>query len=567
MPAAAQRTTPLYTDWRDRYELLGRLGSGGFAEVFEARDLVLDELVALKIVNDGRAMSGRVRREVEAAAALSHDNIVRLYDWFADGERSVLVWELVRGESLDRLRGELGARQVAAVAVELFDALASAHGQGIVHRDVKPQNVMLSDEGHVKVMDFGIARLLDADTLTGDGDVIGTVAYMSPEQASGRRVGPPSDVYSAGTVVFELFAGEHPLRGSTPAETLSNVAGARLPSLARLRPDLPERVVALVDAACAARPGERPTAAELSAAFDGLLRSDGIPARGLGRTGRLAQLPLGAAALAERAGGAALAALTSGAVLGSLPAYPQSWTLPLVAVGAAVWAVVPQAGLAWLLGVLAFPLFNVSLAVGAAYLVLALAVFLLARTRPIAALWPALALALVPLHLALLAPASAAVLGRVRGPLAAAWAGACTFVFLLLVRAPAGPLTLGRPRGTLAAEASAAGDPFAVAVRVGAQLFAAPCLTQAALWAGLAAAIGFAATRRRLTVRLWVWALVFAGVYCVYAVVPVVAWGAAPPSWALAWSVAGPAAVILFPLVLRAAGAAEEAGDESLQVD
>ena len=189
---------------------------------------------------DGRALSARIVREVEAAASLDHPNIVALYDWFADGEGSILVWELVRGDSLDELGHELSDGDVVAVGVELLDALAYAHSQGIVHRDVKPQNVMLDDDGHVKVMDFGIAHLMDSDTLTGDGDVIGTIAYMSPEQAAGRRVQPPSDVYSAGMVLYELLAGAHPLRGDTPAETLSNVAGARLPSLATLRPDLPD---------------------------------------------------------------------------------------------------------------------------------------------------------------------------------------------------------------------------------------------------------------------------------------------------------------------------------------
>ncbi|MEI6451055.1 MAG: serine/threonine-protein kinase, partial [Actinomycetes bacterium] len=184
--------TPLYADWRDRYKLVGKIGSGGSADVYEALDVTLDQPVALKIVADGRGMSARVVREVEAAAALDHPNIVALYDWFGDGERSILVWELVDGESLNKLAGELGDGDVAALGVELLDALACAHSQGIIHRDVKPQNVMLNLAGHVKVMDFGIARLIDADTLTGEGDVIGTVAYMSPEQAAGRRVGPPS---------------------------------------------------------------------------------------------------------------------------------------------------------------------------------------------------------------------------------------------------------------------------------------------------------------------------------------------------------------------------------------
>ncbi|MBE3033595.1 MAG: serine/threonine protein kinase, partial [Actinobacteria bacterium] len=322
MSVAAHSTTPLYTDWRDRYQLVGKIGSGGFADVYEALDVTLDQAVALKIVAEGRSMSGRVVREVEAAAALSHPNIVALYDWFGDGERSILVWELVDGESLDKLAAELGDGDVAAIGVELLDALAFAHSQGIIHRDVKPQNVMLDSAGHVKVMDFGIARLIDADTLTRDGDVIGTVAYMSPEQAAGRRVGPPSDVYSAGMVLYELLAGEHPLRGHTPAETLSNVAAGRLPSLGALRPDLPQDLVGLIDDACAPRPGERPTAAELSDTLGELLRSGRLRMQRLLRVQRLVR-PLKRAGLAaERAAGAGLAAVTSGIVLGTLPAYP-----------------------------------------------------------------------------------------------------------------------------------------------------------------------------------------------------------------------------------------------------
>ena len=373
MSVAAQSPAPYYADWRDRYQLVGKIGSGGFAEVFEAYDLTLEEPVALKIVPDGRALSARIVREVEAAAALDHPNIVALYDWFADGEGSILVWELVRGDSLDKLGHQLDDGDVVAIGVELLDALAYAHSQGIVHRDVKPQNVMLDDEGHVKVMDFGIAHLMDSDTLTGDGDVIGTIAYMSPEQAAGRRVQPPSDVYSAGMVLYELLAGAHPLRGDTPAETLSNVAAARLPSLATLRPDLPGELVTLIDAACAPRPAERPTPSYLSEALDDLLRCGTLQARRLQKAQSLVR-PLGRAAeVAERAGGAALAAVTSAVVLGALPAYPQSWTLPLVALTAAVWAVVPEAGLAFLLGSLAFPLFNVSLSLGGAYLVFAVA--------------------------------------------------------------------------------------------------------------------------------------------------------------------------------------------------
>jgi len=565
MSVAAHSMTPLYTDWRDRYQLVGKIGSGGFADVYEALDVTLDQPVALKIVANGRSMSGRVVREVEAAAALSHPNIVALYDWFGDGERSILVCELVEGESLDKLAGELGDGDVAALGVELLDALAFAHSQGIIHRDVKPQNVMLDTAGHVKVMDFGIARLMDADTLTQDGDVIGTVAYMSPEQAAGRRVGPPSDVYSAGMVLYEMLAGEHPLRGQTPAETLSNVAAGRLPSLGVLRPDLAQDVVGLIDDVCAPRPGERPTAAEFSEALDELLRSGHLRSQRLLRAQRLVRPLARAGFAAERAVGAGLAAVTSGVVLGALPAYPQSWTLPLIAVCTAVWAVVPQGGLAFLLGVLAFPVFNVSLSLGVAYLVFAVVLFLLTRTRPIVALWPTLALVLTPVYLTLLAPAGAALLGRVRGPLAAAWAGAGTLVYLVLLRAPRGPFTLFQPRWRLAGEAAAAGDPFTVTTRVLGVALAPAGVLQMLLWAGLAVALGFALSRRSLELRLWVWALAFAATFAVYRLVPIALWGYPAELAPLLWNVALAAGVILLPLVFTTGDGPEDLADGHLQ--
>ncbi len=565
MSVAAHSMTPLYTDWRDRYQLVGKIGSGGFAEVYEALDVTLDQAVALKIVADGRSMSGRVVREVEAAAALSHPNIVALYDWFGDGERTILVWELVDGESLDKLAGELADGDVAAIGVELLDALAFAHSQGIIHRDVKPQNVMLDSAGHVKVMDFGIARLMDADTLTQDGDLIGTVAYMSPEQAAGRRVGPPSDVYSAGMVLYEMLAGEHPLRGQTPAETLSNVAAGRLPSLSALRPDLPQDLVGLIDDACAPRPAERPTAAELSEAVDEVLHSGRLHMQRLLRAQRLVRPLKRAGVVVERVGGAGLAAVTCGVVLGALPAYPQSWTLPLVAVCAAAWAVVPQGGLAFLLGALAFPVFNVSLGLGAAYLAFAVALFLLTRERPVVALWPTLALLLTPVYLTLLAPALAALLGRVRGPLAAAWAGAGTLVYLVLLRAPRGPFTLFQPRWHLAGEAAAAGDPFTAATRVLGVALAPACVLQMLLWAGLAVTLGFALSRRRLELRLWVWAFSFAAAFAVYCIVPFAVWGYPVKLGALLWNVALAAGVILLPLVFTTGDVPEERDDGHLQ--
>ena len=546
--------------------MVGRLGSGGFAEVFEALDRSTGERVALKVILEGRGMAARVVREVDAAAALTHPNIVALYDYFGDGQRSYLVWELVEGRSLAEFDGELGDADVAAVGVELLDALAYAHSQGIVHRDVKPQNVMVDGSGHVKVMDFGIARMIDADTLTDEGDVIGTLAYMSPEQAAGRRVGPQSDVYSAGIVLYELLAGENPLRGSTAAETLSNVLGDRLPPLGELRPDLAEELAELIDDACRAHPVERPAALDLSDALREVLESGTLGASGLRRVQRLVR-PLGrAAALVERGGGAALAGVTATVLLGSLPAYPVSWTLPLVALTVAAWVVAPEAGLAWLLAALAFPLFNVSVSVGTAYLGFAVVLFLLARRRPVSAVWPTLALLLTPLYLTLLAPAGAAFLGRVRGPLTAAWAGAATLCYMLLVRAPRGPFIGFQPRGRLARDIAAAGHPLAVAWDVLGVVLAWPSLVQALLWAALAVAVGAALQARRVEARLWIWAVAFAVVFTAYRVVPIAVWGYRATLAELLASVALSAAVVLLPLLLWTGSTPEGPIDEHAEI-
>jgi len=296
-----------------------------------------------------------------------------------------------------------------------------------------------------------------------------------------------------------------------------------------------------------------------------LLHSGRLRTQRLLRARRLARPLQRAGFVAERVAGAGLAALTSGVVLGALPAYPSSWTLPLVAICTAVWAVVPQGGLAFLLGALAFPVFNVSLSLGAAYLAFAVALFLLTRTRPIVALWPTLALVLTPVYLTLLAPAGAALLGRVRGPLAAAWAAAGTLIYLLLLHDSGGPFTLFQPHWRLAAEAAAAGDPFTVATRVlGAALAPAGAL-QMLVWAGLAVALGCALSSRRLELRLWVWALAFAATFAVYLIVPVAVWGYPVALAPLLLNVALAAGVILLPLILMTGDAPEERDDGHLQ--
>ena len=184
----------------DRFRLLERIGSGGMGVVYRAFDERLQRPVAVKEVTAGEP--GRVLREAQAAARLNHPGIVTLYELGELSGRALLVSELVPGETLARLRedGSLSDREVGELAADICDALAHAHARGVVHRDVKPDNVIVRDDQgagrRAKLMDFGVARIAGAPTLTGAGEVVGTLAYMSPEQAEGLVAGPESDVYS-----------------------------------------------------------------------------------------------------------------------------------------------------------------------------------------------------------------------------------------------------------------------------------------------------------------------------------------------------------------------------------
>jgi len=513
---ALHRSPSAAADWRRRYEVVGELGSGGFADVYEAFDHELERPVALKVIDERRGVPSRVAREVEAAASLSHIGIVRLYDVFLDDERSILVYELVEGDSIEDLVGVLDDADSLEVTAQVLEALAHAHAQGVVHRDIKPANVMLSSDGMVKVMDFGIARLTGADTLTAEGDMIGTIAYMSPEQAAGRRVGPASDVYSTAVMLYELLTGEHPSPGRTPGERLGHIAAGRTIPLAEVRPELPPGLLQMMDAALSPAPADRPAASDLAVALRRVAASGELPRRRPVAVGDLSRMQ----GLAERIAGAGLAGASTWFLLGLLHAYPGTWRLPLVALVLAVWTVVPPAGLAVFLGVLAFPLFDVSVWVGVVYLPAALVALLLGRGRPVSVVWPALALLLMPLYAALLAPAVAGVLGRVRGPLTAAWAGAATAAWLTLTGDGGTMFTFFRPAGTRAADIAAADGLLGTLGGIAAVLASPEALLQAGVWAVLAAALPLAVEAPTLGRRLWLWGATMAGLTLACAFLP-----------------------------------------------
>jgi hypothetical protein len=261
-----------------RFRIEGRLGSGGFGTVYRAWDERLQRPVAVKVI-DREHGAPRVTREAQAVARLGHRNIATLYELATDGERAFLVSELIDGDTLRALgrRGELTDSLVARVGADSAAALAHAHRAGVVHRDVKPENILVGAGEEAKLVDFGIARIAGERTLTATGAVVGTLAYMAPEQADGLRPGPSADVYSLALTLYECLCGEHPLIRGGPAAT-ARAIGEPIAPLSEIRPDLPEEMAAAIDAALDPDAESRPLASELEAALEANLGElDGRP--------------------------------------------------------------------------------------------------------------------------------------------------------------------------------------------------------------------------------------------------------------------------------------------------
>jgi eukaryotic-like serine/threonine-protein kinase len=249
----------------DRYELEELVGTGGMSSVFRAHDRQLDRRVAIKILHEHYAEDPeyleRFRREARAVAKLSHPNIVTVIDRGDDDGRQYIVFEHVEGENLKELAlrsGRLPVGRALELALAVADGLSFAHDHGLVHRDVKPQNVLLSREGEVKVTDFGIARSLHMEHgVTQTGTVLGTGEYLAPEQASGKPVSAATDVYSLGVVLWELLAGDVPFVGENFVAVALRHVNEPPPSLRERRPDVTPRLEAAVDRALAKDPAHR----------------------------------------------------------------------------------------------------------------------------------------------------------------------------------------------------------------------------------------------------------------------------------------------------------------------
>src|ERR671931_2714777 len=248
----------------DRFRLEEKIGAGGMSTVYRAYDPTLERWVAIKLMHRDISTDPdqleRFRREARAVARLSHPHVVTVIDAGEDEGAAFIVFEYVEGETLkDRIKrlGRLPVPEAVAYAIEVARALAAAHAQRLVHRDVKPQNVLIDGEGRAKVTDFGIARSLEAQGLTATGRVLGTTDYVSPEQAMGRGVDARTDIYSLGVLLYEMLTGEVPFTAQTVVGVAMKHVNEDMPDVQKRRPEVSSALAAVIERATAKDPKQR----------------------------------------------------------------------------------------------------------------------------------------------------------------------------------------------------------------------------------------------------------------------------------------------------------------------
>jgi hypothetical protein len=369
----------------DRYRVVRKIGRGAFATVYLAEDTRMGRPVAIKVVEDAVDLDGRALREAQAAAKLDHPHILTVHEVVREPERTLLFTEYVEGQTLRQAftRRSLTDAELLDAGIQMCRALEHAHRRGVVHRDIKPENIMLLDgEGvDVRVMDFGVAQLEDLSSITQDGDLVGTLAYMAPEQLEGRTVDAKADVYALTLTLYEGFTGSNPSRGKKAGELLRGASSLVLDRLNRTRPDLPEALDEALSQGLDKDPERRPDATGLRRMLEHAAKQMPEPVRQAGLLERVAET-VDLSGRHERlalAGRHVLAAAFTvggpGYLLLRVPFYPHSWIIPLITIEAFVSLLFPSWGGPISVVLLAPAVFSFSLGWGVLYLAVAALVF------------------------------------------------------------------------------------------------------------------------------------------------------------------------------------------------
>jgi hypothetical protein len=461
-----------------RFRPLKPLGSGGSASVWLAEDERSGRRVTVKIVPREGKSESRARREAQAMAQLQHERCLRAYACGRDSENVYIAYEYVAGKTFrEALRGgELTDDEVIEAAAQILEGLAHAHARGIVHRDVKPANVLLADgDGiSVRILDFGLARFAEAETLTAIGDVPGTLAYIAPERLHGELAAPAGDVWSVGVMLHEALAGRHPFWRASLAHTAEAITEGP-PPLAQARPDLSPAVLSAVTRAVALDPAHRPSAAKLARMLRRSRGDGGGLATAFVETAERRYVP------------PALAGIYAGSAAALVPFYPVHAAPALAALTAVLTFFRPRTGVAVALAVPVLPLGNLSLALAVLYGAAAAAWLVLNLREPERATFVALGPLLGPLGALAVLPL---LVRNGRSTLARALqAGVAVLLAALVAGVRGAPLPLTGEEPPLGLGLSGSTDPGAAAHALWSGLAAHPALLVEAVAIAAAAAL------------------------------------------------------------------------------
>jgi MFS family permease len=522
----------------DRYQLVRKLGSGAFATVYLADDLHMGRPVAIKVVEQTADVDDRVLREAQAAAKLSHHHILTVYEMVREPDKTLLFTEYIQGKTL---RGHyrdqtLEDGDILEAGIQLCRALEHAHKRGVVHRDIKPENIMLVEGSgiDVRLMDFGVAQLEDRASITLDGDLVGTLAYMSPEQVEGRNVDSRSDVYSLALTLYEGFTGRNPLKGKKLQELLRDVSRPDIPPLSANRPDLP---IALSDALGRAMVRDsyaRPDAGAFSRLLSQAVRHmpEEVPEERLATRVRERLVPARVdrervAYLTQHLAAAVFALCCLLYVLPRVPFYPEVAIIPLIIVPVFLALMWPFGGAILTLALLAPPIFAYGAGWGVVYVVPAALTLGLLRWRRRE--WAALLPGVVPFAVAggvglAILPLAGALLRR--------WGALAGFLSGLVLVVAGGltgwtrlPYTFNPSPGVPLRSAEHATSPWTVLTEVARFLDSRPELTLQVLLFALFSLPLYLIPGRSRERRMWGASIYLCAVVAAFALLPILVLG------------------------------------------